>query len=58
MQFPKLFLRPGSEKKISEKLLLLGTIGRKTGKMRLTPLQYEFYKNPYYIGSMRGKKAD
>ena len=58
MQFPKLFLRAGSKRRLSEKVLLLGTIGRKTGKMRFTPLQYEYYRNSYFIGSMRGKKAD
>ena len=39
-------------------VLLLTTTGRKTGLPRVTPLQYEEVEGLYYIGSMRGKKAD
>ena len=53
-----MIFRVSSGQNISKKLLLLGTIGRKTGKVRSTPLQYEYFKNNYYLGSMRGKKSD
>jgi deazaflavin-dependent oxidoreductase (nitroreductase family) len=39
-------------------ILLLTTTGRKTGLKRITPLQYEFIDDKYYIGSARGQKAD
>ena len=39
-------------------VLLLTTTGRKTGLLRVTPLQYEEVDGVYYIGSTRGKKAD
>ena len=58
MKIPKLFLQQSARTKINQKVLLLGTIGRKTGKVRWTPLQYEYFKNHFYLGSMRGKQAD
>ncbi len=58
MQLPKFFFKHSPNKNISQKVLLLGTIGRKTGKLRLTPLQFEYFKNRYYFGAMRGKQAD
>jgi deazaflavin-dependent oxidoreductase (nitroreductase family) len=39
-------------------VLLLTTTGRKTGKRRVTPLQYEEIDGVYYIGAARGVKAD
>ena len=39
-------------------VLLLTTIGRKTGNRRVTPLQYEEVEGKIYIGSARGAKAD
>lgn len=39
-------------------ILLLTTIGRKTGKRRITPLQYEEIDGTLYIGAARGFKAD
>ena len=39
-------------------ILLLTTIGRKTGLPRITPLQYEEVDGAYYVGSARGVKAD
>lgn len=39
-------------------ILLLTTTGRKTGKKRVTPLQYEEIDGKYYLGSARGLKAD
>jgi deazaflavin-dependent oxidoreductase (nitroreductase family) len=39
-------------------ILLLTTTGRKTGKKRITPLQYEQIDGKYYLGSARGLQAD
>ncbi|HEX5807703.1 MAG TPA: nitroreductase/quinone reductase family protein [Anaerolineales bacterium] len=39
-------------------ILLLTTTGRKSGKERVTPLQYERIGNNYYIGAARGLRAD
>ena len=39
-------------------VLLLTTIGRKSGLPRVTPLQYEEDQGVYYIGSARGVDAD
>ena len=39
-------------------VLLLTTIGRKSGKRRVTPLQYEEVKGDFYVASVRGSKAD
>jgi len=39
-------------------ILLLTTTGRKSGKKRVTPLQYEKIGEDYYIGAARGLKAD
>lgn len=39
-------------------VLLLTTMGRKSGLPRVTPLQYEEINGDYYLGSARGLKAD
>ena len=39
-------------------ILLLTTTGRKSGKKRVTPLQYEIIGSDYYVGAARGLKAD
>ena len=39
-------------------VLLLTTIGRKSGLPRVTPLQYEEIDGVYYVGSARGPNAD
>jgi deazaflavin-dependent oxidoreductase (nitroreductase family) len=39
-------------------VLLLTTMGRKSGLPRVTPLQYEQINGDYYLGSARGLKAD
>lgn len=39
-------------------ILLLTTTGRRSGKKRVTPLQYEKIGNDYYVGAARGLKAD
>jgi deazaflavin-dependent oxidoreductase (nitroreductase family) len=39
-------------------IVLLTTTGRKSGKKRVTPLQYEKIGADYYLGAARGLKAD
>jgi deazaflavin-dependent oxidoreductase (nitroreductase family) len=39
-------------------VLLLTTIGRKSGLPRVTPLQFEEVDGDYYIASARGQSAD
>jgi deazaflavin-dependent oxidoreductase (nitroreductase family) len=39
-------------------VMLLTTIGRKSGLPRVTPLQYEEIDGAYYLGSARGAHAD
>lgn len=39
-------------------VMLLTTIGRKSGLPRTTPLQYEKVDGDYYIASARGRDAD
>ncbi len=39
-------------------ILLLTTTGRKSGKKRITPVQYEEIDGTLYIGSARGPHAD
>ncbi len=39
-------------------VLLLSTHGRKSGRLHITPLQFEIDRNRLLLGSMRGKDAD
>ena len=39
-------------------VLLLTTIGRKSGLRRVTPLQYEAVDGVFYVASARGQQAD
>lgn len=43
---------------IGQMILLLTTTGRKTGKKRVTPLQYEEMDGKIFLGSALGEKAD
>lgn len=43
---------------IGNLVLLLITTGRKTGKRRVTPLQYESIDGMIYVGAALGQKAD
>jgi deazaflavin-dependent oxidoreductase (nitroreductase family) len=43
---------------IGRLILLLTTTGRKSGRKRVTPLQYERIGADYYLGAARGLKAD
>jgi deazaflavin-dependent oxidoreductase (nitroreductase family) len=53
-----LLARYGPNRKASRRVLVLKTIGRKTGRVRLTPLQYEELDGVYYVASARGTQAD
>lgn len=55
---PTFFYRIGLGPLLGSKILLLTTLGRKSGLPRTTPLQYERIGEDYYVGSMRGAKAD
>ncbi len=55
---PKFLYRVGLGSLIGGWVLLLTTIGRKSGQPRVTPLQYEEIAGDYYLGSMRGVRSD
>jgi deazaflavin-dependent oxidoreductase (nitroreductase family) len=55
---PRISSRFSSGGKSEELVLVLTTIGRKTGKLHKTPLQYELVDGVFYVGSARGSKAD
>jgi deazaflavin-dependent oxidoreductase (nitroreductase family) len=48
----------GPKSKASNQVLVLTTVGRKSGQLRSTPLQFEEVKGIYYVASARGTKAD
>ena len=50
--------RYGPKSKIAGRVLVLTTIGRRSGQPRLTPLQYEEVEGIYYVASARGVQAD
>jgi len=50
--------RYGPKSKAASRVLVLTTIGRKSGQPRSTPLQYEQVEGVYYVASARGVKAD
>jgi deazaflavin-dependent oxidoreductase (nitroreductase family) len=50
--------RYGPKSKIAGRVLVLTTIGRKSGQPRSTPLQYEEVEGVYYVASARGVQAD
>ena len=58
MQLPKIPYKLGLGQLLGKRILLLITKGRKSNKLRITPLQYDIHKNCFFIGSMRGVKAD
>jgi deazaflavin-dependent oxidoreductase (nitroreductase family) len=55
---PQLFYKIGLGPLIGKVVLLLTTRGRKTGRLRVTPLQYELMDGNYYIAAARGWKTD
>ncbi len=55
---PQIFYALGLGPLLGNFVLLLTTIGRSSGKQRVTPLQYEKIDGKIYLGSSFGKKAD
>lgn len=55
---PQLFYKLGLGPIYGRFVLLLTTTGHKTGKPRITPLQYEKIKGVFYVASALGKKSD
>ncbi len=55
---PRLVSRFKSGGKPGQLVLLLTTIGRKSGRPHVTPLQYECLDGEFFVGSARGRKAD
>ncbi|OGO64426.1 MAG: hypothetical protein A2030_00575 [Chloroflexi bacterium RBG_19FT_COMBO_50_10] len=54
----RLVSRYGPKSKASRQVLVLTTIGRKSGRPRSTPLQFEEAEGVYYGASARGVTAD
>ena len=50
--------RYGPKSKAASRVLILTTMGRKSGQPRSTPLQYEEVDGIYYVASARGTYAD
>jgi deazaflavin-dependent oxidoreductase (nitroreductase family) len=58
-QLSRLMIRSyGPKSPAARFVLLLTTIGRKSGLPRTTPLQYEELEAVYYVASARGVQAD
>lgn len=55
---PRLLYAVGLGSLYGRMVLLLTTTGRKTGKPRITPLQYEQVNGVFVVGSARGAVAD
>ena len=57
-QPPQLLYALGLGPLVGRLILLLTTTGRRSGRQRVTPLQYEEIEGLIYIGSARGQQAD
>jgi deazaflavin-dependent oxidoreductase (nitroreductase family) len=55
---PRLLYAIGLGPLVGNVILLLTTIGRKSGKRRVTPLQYEEIEGKIYLGAALGQKTD
>lgn len=55
---PRLLYAVGLGALYGRLVLLLTTTGRRTGKPRITPLQYERVGGTFVVGSARGAQAD
>jgi deazaflavin-dependent oxidoreductase (nitroreductase family) len=55
---PQIAYAAGLGPLIGRLILLLTTTGRKSGKPRVVPLQYEVIGGQYFLGSSRGMEAD
>ncbi len=54
----RLVQRYGPKSKVKDRVLIITTLGRKTGTQRSTPLQFEQVGGSYYVASARGTRAD
>ena len=57
VRYPVLYYRLGLHRLVSRQVLLLTTIGRKTGRPRVAPLDYEEEDGTYYIVPNQGTHA-
>jgi deazaflavin-dependent oxidoreductase (nitroreductase family) len=55
---PRILYALGLGPLIGKLILLLTTTGRKSGRPRVTPLQYEDVDGAIYLGAARGQQAD
>lgn len=55
---PRLIYGAGLGQLVGGRVLLLGTTGRRTGRRRITPLQYEWIDGVLCVASVRGAEAD
>ena len=55
---PRILYAIGLGPVVGNVILLLTTIGRKSGKQRVTPLQYEEIGGKVYLGAALGQKTD
>lgn len=55
---PRLFYALGLGPLLGHRIMLLTTRGRRTGRKRITPLQFEEDQGVIYVGAMRGQQAD
>jgi deazaflavin-dependent oxidoreductase (nitroreductase family) len=58
MKLPCFLYKLGFHHFMGHIVLLITTIGRKSGLKRVTPLQYEQIDDTYFVASARGLKAD
>ena len=58
IRVPSLLYALGLGPLVGGLVLLLTTTGRKSGKPRVVPLQYEEHEGVVYLGSARGSQAD
>lgn len=57
VRYPVLLYRLGLHRLVSGKVLLLTTIGRRTGKPRVAPLDYEEEEGTFYLIPNQGTRA-
>jgi hypothetical protein len=55
---PRILYAVGLGPWIGNLILLLTTTGRKSGRRRVTPLQYKEIDGRIYLAAVRGQKAD
>jgi deazaflavin-dependent oxidoreductase (nitroreductase family) len=55
---PRMIANYGKNPRLGRFILLLTTYGRKTGRLRVTPVQYVEEDGIFYVGAGRGAEAD